>query len=271
MINKDSKLSVKVVGTDKIMSEATQYLWRHLVEKLGKGKRILLFLSGGSAVEIYKYLTVWMKDQKNNFAKNLTVGLADERYGKVNHPDSNEKQIRDTGFYDAIEGRGGKILSILTDRGSPCHEVERYNELISQKMKDTNEIWAVLGIGPDGHTAGILPQDSQEKFKKNFPTSRLVVYYELPNDYPNPFKKRITLTPQGLAQIDLAVVVVKSQGKEEVLRRMLTPDEPAYRTPAVLLQDLNITLFTDLLNIHLGGVASQHPRGGRMDSSGVDL
>lgn len=244
MINKNSKLSVKVVGTDKIMSETAQYLWRHLVEKLGKGKRILLLLSGGSAVEAYKFLTVWMRDQKADSAKNLTVGLVDERCGKVGHPDSNEKQIRDTGFYDAIEGRGGKIWSVLTGK-DPEEEAGRYDKLIRQYIERGYKVWAVLGIGPDGHTAGILPQESQEKFKKNFPTSRLVVYYELPNDYQNPFKKRITLTPQGLAQIDLAVVVAKSQGKEEALRRMFTPDEPTYHTPAVLLCSLNGTLFTD--------------------------
>lgn len=238
------KLSIEAAETDKIMGEAAEYLWRRLTEKLGEGKKILLLLSGGSAFEVYQNLAEWLRKQGDSFARNLSVGLVDERYGSVGHPDSSEEQIKKTGFYDLVKEKGGRIISVLTG-GDPQQEADRYNALISQSLAETDEFWAVLGIGPDGHTAGILPQKSPVEFEKIFPGDRWIVYYELPMNHSNPFKKRITLTPQGLGQIDLAVVVARSQGKEEALKRTFSPSEPFYRTPAVLLRQLNGILFTD--------------------------
>lgn len=237
-------LSVKIVKTEKIMTEAAGYLWEELRKRLGKGKKILLLLSGGSGVEMYPYLKEWMEKQKEGLAKNLTVGLIDERYGTVGHADSNEKQIRDTGFYEVVEEKGGKVLSVLTGKDSE-QEARRYESAVRQSIDKVDEAWAVMGMGPDGHTAGILPPKSLEEFEKTFPSNRWVVYYELPPDYPNPFKKRITLTPAALKEINFAVTIVKSKGKEEALRKMFAPGEPIHKTPAVLLRDLPGVLFTD--------------------------
>lgn len=239
-------MTIKILKSEKIMRGAAGYLWRELRRRLGGGKKVLLLLSGGSAIEVYRILVEWLKKENKGFAKNLTVGLVDERWGSVGHPDSNEEQIRQTGFYEAVKEKGGKTLSVLTDRAWPCQLVaDRYNKFVRQYIEDTDEVLAIMGVGPDGHTAGILPQKSQEEFEKVFPANRWVVYYELPQDYSNPFKKRITLTPRALSKINLAVVVAKSEGKEEALRKMFSANEPLYRTPAVLLPKLNGALFTD--------------------------
>lgn len=219
-------------------------MWGELKKRLSRGKKVLLLLSGGSAVKVYQSLAGQMQNQPEGFAQNLTVGLIDERFGQVGHSDSNEEQIRQTGFYEEVQKKGGKVLSVLTGR-DPEQEAARYELALRKYMTEADEVWAVLGIGSDGHTAGILPQKSEEVFNKTFPANHWVVYYKLARDYPNPFKKRISLTPQSLEQIDLAVVVVKSRGKEEALKRMLLPNEPPYKTPAVLLRGLNGFLFTD--------------------------
>lgn len=245
MENRIGKLFVKIVGAEKIIVEAAGYLREELKKRLGCGKKILLLLSGGSAVEVYRILAEWFKKENKGFAKNLTVSLIDERYSQVGHADSNEKQIRDTGFYAAVEDKGGTVISVLTDGGDPSQEASRYDKLICRNMKETDEVWAVLGVGPDGHTAGILPQKSKEEFDKNFPSKRWVAYYRLLKDYPNPFKKRITLTPKALKKITLAVVVAKGEEKKEALQKMFFPTEPVYKTPAVLLRNLHGVLFTD--------------------------
>lgn len=238
-------LSIKIVKTTEIMNSAAEYFWSKLKEALKTEKKILLLLSGGSAIEVYKNLADQFKKQKKHFAKNLAVGLVDERYGPMGHLDSNEKQIRDTGFYDVVKEKGGEVLTILTDKDDPCQEAERIDESIYRHIYEGYKVWAVLGIGTDGHTAGILPQKSRDEFKKIFPSKRLAVYYVLPVDYPNPFKRRITITPAVLSKINLAIVVAKSQGKEEALQRMFNHNEPSYRTPAVLLRVIKGTLFTD--------------------------
>lgn len=226
------------------MVEAANYLEEQIQASFERGEKVLLLLSGGSAIEIYKNLGQWLKSKPDGFGQNLTVGLVDERYGKVGHEDGNEIQIEQTGFYEVVKEKGGHILSVLTGK-EPADEANNYNDLIDQNLKPADKVMAVLGVGPDGHTAGILPQESLEKFDKLFPKDEWAIYYELPQDYPNPFKRRITLTPHALEKINLAVVVAKSKGKEEALKRMFSPDESVYRTPAISIRNLRGVLFTD--------------------------
>lgn len=166
-------LFVEVVKTERVIGEAADFFWRALRQRLLKREKILLLLSGGSAVEIYQILTTWLnrKNLESGLVKNLTVGLVDERYGPVGHPDSNEEQIRQTGFYEAITQNGGKVLPVLTGK-DPGEEAARYERLIRQGMEEADEILAAAGVGPDGHTAGIFPQKSQDEFAKIFPSDR---------------------------------------------------------------------------------------------------
>lgn len=237
-------ISLKIYKTEELMNAVAGYLWEELQERLISGKRVLLLLSGGSAVEVYRILGERLSQEEEGFAKNLTVGLVDERYGSVGHSDSNEKQIQGTGFYEAVKEKGGHILSVLTGK-DPEQEAAGYESMICKSVEEADEVLAVMGVGPDGHTAGILPQKSPEEFEKLFPANRWVVYYELPQDYPNPFKKRITLTPTALQKITLAVVVAKGEEKKGALRKVFTKEEPLYKTPATVLRNLLGILFTD--------------------------
>lgn len=236
--------TVKIVRTEEVIVGAGEYLWRELKKRSNSGEKVLLLLAGGSAVEVYRILAEWLKQEKEGFAKNLTVGLMDERYGEAGHQDSNEKQIRDTGFYEIVEKKGGKVFSVLTGK-DPEQEAVGYEAMICKSVEEVDEALAIMGVGPDGHTAGILPQKSQKDFEKIFPADRWVVYYELPEDYPNPFKKRITLTPKALQKITFALVVAKGEEKKEALQKIFVKEEPLYKTPAAVLRNLPGILFTD--------------------------
>ena len=85
--------------------------------------------------------------------KNLSIFLIDERYGEVGHLDSNAKQLHDAGF----EARDAIFVTPLLPGFSFDETHERYSEAIGRAFEHADSIIGQIGIGSDGHIAGILP------------------------------------------------------------------------------------------------------------------
>jgi 6-phosphogluconolactonase len=95
---------------------------------------------------------------------------------------------------------------------------------------------AVMGIGPDGHTASLFP---------NAPaldeTERRAVPAEAGLE---PFVPRVTLTPPVLAAARTMVYLVTGEGKAEAVRRAFAA-EPSPETPASLVRGLRTIAVLD--------------------------
>jgi 6-phosphogluconolactonase len=95
---------------------------------------------------------------------------------------------------------------------------------------------AVMGIGPDGHTASLFP---------NAPaldeTERLAVAAEAGME---PFVPRVTLTLPALAAAHVMVYLVTGEGKAEAVGRTFT-GEPSPDTPASLVRGVETVAILD--------------------------
>lgn len=142
----------------------------------------LLLLSGGeSPRELYKEFTL-----NTDYPLPGAVAMVDDRWGEDPfHENSNYKMIDDIGLLDFYLDQGVPFFPILTGLKIPEEEASRYSGVLERLFDDFGKnVVAVMGMGVDGHTAGVLPGTAGVESPKN------VIYYQSQDKY----KSRITIT-----------------------------------------------------------------------------
>lgn len=193
--------------------EASQVALKLLSKKIDKDT--LMLLSGGTSPDLLYQLIA-----QNKSLRPGAVALIDERYGLPLHADSNEKMIRDTGLISHLYKEGVPFYGILREE-DPKIVAAKYEETIKKLFKEFPKKIAIMGIGIDGHTAGIKPDLAYEH-------NRLVIAYE---DTAGSFGKRITLTFEALAEIDEFIILAFGKNKKRALEAMFETSDQQ-KTPA---------------------------------------
>ncbi len=211
---------IKGVGPDS----AADYLGRLLKGNLHDGKKVAWFLSGGSSIDVAVLASKLLK----NTPGKLLVSLVDERYGQPGHPDSNWQQLQTAGL-----SLPGAITEPPLRGDNLSITVEKFNNLVLSIFQTYDFKIALLGIGADGHIAGLLSGslavNSQE----------YISYYQT-DDY-----ERLTLTPWALSQLNEAVVYAQGESKHQALDN-LDKELPIDKQPAQILKQIpKVTIFND--------------------------
>lgn len=206
---------IKITDTDQV----AKYLCTRISEALVKGQKVLWLVPGGSSIKIAIRVSQWLK---GNDLSNLTVALTDERYGEVGHVDSNWQQLSDGGF----DLPGADMQPVLTGKDMES-TVSQYGQLLKRLFDVTDFKIGFFGVGPDGHTAGILPGSSAIE------SQEMAAGYDAGNF------KRVTMTTKAIQRLDEAVVYASGSEKLEALdnlERTLTLQEQ----PAQILKTVNM-------------------------------
>ncbi|MCL4354744.1 6-phosphogluconolactonase [Patescibacteria group bacterium] len=167
----------------------------------------VLFLSGGSTPKLlYEAL-------KNVDLKLGAAAIVDERFGKKMHENSNEKMIEETGLIDFFKKQSIRFYKVLEDK-----EIEEttkdYDETVRFLLYQFKKSIGILGIGEDGHIAGIPPGINLNNQTQN----DLVISFD---NFPGKHRERITLTFLALSMLDLIIVLVFGKEKKKALKKML--------------------------------------------------
>ena len=208
-------------------------LTERLVRELAAGNHVLWLVSGGSNIPGSVQI---MDNISSSLSKNLSVSLSDERYGEPGHPESNWTQLMQAGF----DGKHATLLPVLQPGAGFEQAVKNYNQLIEAAFKSNDTVIAHLGVGPDGHVAGILP---------NSPATRAE---ELVAGYEAPPLTRLTLTFPALRKVTVAYVFAFGKPKQKALESLrdqaLTPAEQ----PAQILNELSEAyMYSDQVGKHV--------------------
>lgn len=204
-------------------SDVAKFIASSILTQLKLKKVTLFFISGGSSIDVAVEVSRIIKEYPH---ENLTVMLSDERYGPINHPDSNYFKIMDKGF----SLPQAKIIPILTGDTYDT-TTQRFNAILNQELKRAEYKIGLFGVGKDGHTAGILP-DSPACYSKE-----LALAYDTPSFF------RITITERTIEKLDEAIVFAQGEEKMEVIKN-LEKDIDVVRQPAQILKKvLLLTVF----------------------------
>jgi 6-phosphogluconolactonase/glucosamine-6-phosphate isomerase/deaminase len=201
-------------------------------------------LSGGSALSLLERV------KAENLGKNITLSGLDDRYST--DPEVNTySQIASLGFYkDAME-RGAEQIDLRVKEGETISAMAGRMEKSLRDWREKNFngfIIATQGVGPDGHTAGIMPYpEDPEQFKEMFEDpSHWVTGYNAGDKHKYP--DRVTTTMPFLRdQVDHAIVYMAGNDKHEAFRRVSIPDGSLAETPARIIKEMKgtVEVFTD--------------------------
>jgi 6-phosphogluconolactonase/glucosamine-6-phosphate isomerase/deaminase len=208
--------------------QAETQLLTALKEALAKQNRVLWIVSGGSSIPL---AVSTMSGISEADSAKLAIMLSDERFGPIGHPDSNLQQLYKAGF----EPKQATVVPVLRPGSPLAQTTELYGHAVETAFAAADYIVAQLGIGPDGHIAGILPGSLAIK-----PTKKWAVAYETP-EYT-----RITMTPFALQQVSAVFAPVFGSAKKIPLENLRDKQLPISKQPAQLLKKIdNVTILND--------------------------
>jgi 6-phosphogluconolactonase/glucosamine-6-phosphate isomerase/deaminase len=234
---------VKCDNKNDAAVQAGSFLSQELIRY--SDKSTLILVSGGSSLSMFEYI------DDAALRSNLFLGQVDERWTK-NTRDLNAEAFRKTSFAKKTAEFGIPFVTMDVS-GSPTPEecAIRYERYLKQwrSVFFGGVIIAVLGIGSDGHVAGVLPYPSaQNEFNTLFYDTRAwVIGYETGGR--GEFKERVSLSLHFLLQEPKSVFVYAcGKDKQEALQKAFSPDGTFADTPARILNQMgSVFLFSDAI------------------------
>lgn len=203
---------------------------------------VLLLLSGGSALEVVDRLAVLDRMDR------ITVSMMDERFDPTGECGNFSRLSRTVWFGRAMAAGMQAIPTETLEGDTPESLAERFEQAIVSWLSahPQGKIVALFGMGDDGHTAGIFPDDDSARFEDRFEESSLVLAYHVENAACS--KDRITVTFTLMRKIDHGFAYVCGEGKRPALERLRGDiHELTNRLPAALWKELrDMTVMTDV-------------------------
>jgi 6-phosphogluconolactonase/glucosamine-6-phosphate isomerase/deaminase len=195
-------------------------LTQRLVTELSNGNRVLWLVSGGSNIQASVKV---INNIPGQLTKNLSVMPVDERYGPPGHDNSNWAQLLKTGFKTAE----ATTYPVLQDGLDFNATAQRFAELAAKAFDDSQVTIAQLGIGEDGHVAGILPNSPAAEERES-----LVFGYEA-----GPYQ-RLTLTFPALLKIDATYAFAFGGAKQPALQALYEGTQDIIDLPSRILCEI---------------------------------
>jgi 6-phosphogluconolactonase len=154
--------------------------------------------------------------------------IGDERFVPAGHPLNNMGMAREI-FLDRFAPEAN-IHPIPTDTADPGDAARRYEREL-QSFYGAPELdparplfdMVLMGVGPDGHTASLFPEDSAVEETRHWVVG-------VPKANVEPFVARVTLTLPALASCREMLFEVSGSGKRAILTRLFANENlPANR------------------------------------------
>jgi 6-phosphogluconolactonase/glucosamine-6-phosphate isomerase/deaminase len=205
---------------------------------------LLLLISGGSALSLLDHIDTSLLNQ------NVTVSVFDDRF--TSDPKQNNFFLLfNTDFYSKalMQGASNIDTSVYSELTLEQFGQDFENQLKQwRKENPDGKVVATMGIGPDGHTGGMMPYpEDPAKFKKLFEAERWAVGYNS-GTAKNPFPERITVTMSFIRKyLDYAAVYVSGENKRPSLLKMLAPTGELAASPCRIIREIpEADIFTDV-------------------------
>lgn len=203
---------------------------------------VLLLVSGGTAFEVLGYVN------PEALSSQLTISTLDERFS-TDPRANNFNQLQGLEVFEKATDAGVNFIPTQVVTGEA---LEDFANIIESGLKNwvtqnpNGKIFATLGMGTDGHTAGISPMpEDPATFNQLFNGSNWVVGYDTKGKLKYP--ERVTVTNTFLTtKIDFAVAYVIGENKKQALDNTLNELSLTEIPARVWNQMKQVKVFTDI-------------------------
>ncbi len=204
-------------------------------------KPVLLMLSGGSAFALLEYV------DETVLGPQVMITTLDERFA-TDPAVNNFAQLSTTDFFRKAAACGAQSISTMAAAVETLEEAGERFDLALTVWREQNPdgvVLATMGIGPDGHTAGIFPGE----YNVNFSGQDWVVAYQVPKAV-NPYPERITVTYTFLReQLTEAIVYAVGAEKSVIIKQLQQGSCDLDQMPACIVRELpSAIVVTDQKN-----------------------
>ena len=165
------------------------------------GKATILLSGGSTPSGLYRKLSSTQLDWSR-----VIVGLVDERFVENSSDFSNEKLVKTCFLIN--EAKNATFIPMIFSADNEALNLLRTNESYTI-FNDASVI--ILGMGEDGHTASLFPNDSDSN--KAMDSEQNIFFTNSPS---NP-TRRITCTPKLLLSSKNIFLMLTGENKKEVL------------------------------------------------------
>lgn len=231
---------IPVVHTSLYPEDLTEAFAKQLIDWVNHsdGDLFHVALSGGKTperlfslfAEKYRNETVWHK---------IHFWWGDERMVPPDNPESNFGIVNNLMFLK-IGIRGDQIHRIIGE-AEPLREAQRYDSEIQSFLKKSKGWPAfdliMLGLGEDGHTASIFPNQMELMYSDSITSTAL---------HPGTGQARITLTGKVLNNAKRVAFLVSGASKSLIFKDIISGTENSSNYPASHIQpDGELHWFVD--------------------------
>jgi len=166
------------------------------------GKATILLSGGSTPVELYKKMSHLDLDWSH-----VHVGLVDERYVETDDTMSNERLIRETLLQN--RAKDANFTGMVHTFQSPEDNLIQVNQAYEQHFAHVDI--CLLGMGNDGHTASLFPNDSASTDSLNSKSTEPLVIYTQAPAFP---KHRISASFSYLMQSKHLILMLTGAAKK---------------------------------------------------------
>ena len=235
--------NIMAAGNKKIYTfRTTEHLARMLTKKIRNmvkdsiisGRSFNIALSGGSTPRIlFEHIAKSYGDQE--IWENVRFYWVDERCVPPDHQESNFRMVNEA-FLRHLSHSGKHVFRMMGEV-DPQAEADRYSRLIRNQLPLRENLPAfdlvLLGMGSDGHTASIFPDQMQLLL-----TDRLCKVAV----HPGSGQKRITLTGKVINNADHIYFLVTGREKAKMVAGIIGGGPEQEKYPAAHIKPRRGTL-----------------------------
>lgn len=217
-------MEIRTCKNKEDLAEAFSLFFKSVVQS---GAKTNVALSGGSTPKlIFDYMAQHFGDEINWSLVNFF--WVDERCVPPTDSDSNYKMTVDHLLSKIAIPE--KNIFRMKGEADPVEEANRYGELLQEELELVNDIpvfdLILLGMGDDGHTASIFPQEVDLwNSNKNCEVAT----------HPDSGQKRITLTGKLINNAESVVFLVTGENKAVKVREVTRKQGDYKNYPASLV------------------------------------
>ena len=222
------------------LDAAAKVIFQVLREQPESAPLVVALCGGRSVVGLLKAFLSESETQPSNLLQRVQFFMVDERIVPLGDPDSNFGCLKQQ-LFDTLIERGTISDDQLHAISATAENAQQDCDDYMAKLERFGGAFTVvvLGMGEDGHVAGLFPNHAALKLAGN----QFIPFF----DSPKPPSHRVTASHDLVAGASLGVLLALGEAKREAWNAFLSSDVSLEECPAKMVQGMRrCVVVTDL-------------------------